>query len=164
MLLMKAHLSQCSELLWIWVTYGGDWRCTSGSHWTGGKHSPPPGIQRVDTIIGGAPVGKAQFLSPAFTQCAMKMEGCLPRHRAMPLTAMPGGKGARRRAWALREAAVCCSMTGHDYIINNHTTDGRTTQTHKPAVIPGTKPSVKMVLTVQTAGSHETTHTQRDLI
>lgn len=64
----------------------------------------------------------------------------------------------------LREASVCvCSITGHNCIRNNHTTDAQATWTHKPAVITGTKPSVKMVLTVQTAGCHEThthMHTQ----
>lgn len=170
MLLIKIHLSQCSEwMVWILVAYGGHWRCTSGSHRTGGKAPLWASEEWTTTMTAGAPVGTALSLSPATRRRAREMACCTPRHRAMPLTAMPGGMGNRRgtgeRPRALREAAVCvCPITGHNCLKNNHTTDAQATPTHKAAVITGRKPSVKMVLTVQTAGSHDThthIHTQR---
>lgn len=113
------------------------------------KSPPATSKERTTTIIGGAPVGTVPSLSPAFTRCAMEMVYCLPGHRAMPLTAMPGGNvGWEEGLGPRRGSGVCCSITGHNCIRNNHTTDRRTTRTHKPAVITGTKPSVKMVLTV----------------
>lgn len=111
---------------------------------------PPSGTSKewTTTIIGGAPVGTVPFLGPAFVQHATEMVCWLPRHRAMPLTATPGGNGGLDAGLGpQRGSGVCCSITGQNCIRNNHTTDGWTTRTHKPAVITGTKPSVKMVLT-----------------
>lgn len=113
---------------------------------------PPSGTSKewTTTIIGGAPVGTVPFLSPAFVQHATEMVCWLPRHRAIPLTATPGGNGDLDAGLGLgpqRGSGVCCSITGQNCIRNNHTTDGWTTRTHEPAVIIGTKPSVKMVLT-----------------
>ncbi len=138
LLLIKTHLSQCSEwMVWIWVTYGGHWRCTSGSHWTGGKASLWASEEWTTTMIGGVPVGTTPSLSPASRRCAREMPCCVPGHRAMPLTAMPGGMGrwgvsvCGRGPGPLREAVVwVCTITGHNCIRNNHTTDAQATRTH----------------------------------
>ena len=61
------------------------------------------------------------------------------------------------------EAVVCVVLLpdANVYIKkNNHMTDGWMTKTHKPAVIAGPTPSVKTVLTGETAGCCETTHTR----
>ncbi|KAK5915674.1 hypothetical protein CesoFtcFv8_001243 [Champsocephalus esox] len=44
-------------------------------------------------MIGGAPVGSGPPHSAATRRSAREMACCMPRHRAMPLTAMPGGSG-----------------------------------------------------------------------
>ena len=48
--LIKTHPSLCSECMAILrATYGGHWRCTLSSHWTGGK--APLRASRVDVHI-----------------------------------------------------------------------------------------------------------------
>lgn len=55
----------------------------------------PAGILRfkewTTTVIGGAPVGAIPSLSPTTRGCARELVCRLPRHRAIPLTALPGG-------------------------------------------------------------------------
>lgn len=53
-------------------------------------------------------------------QQACGEEVCLPRHRAMPLTATPGGESREKSPGAQKGGGVCRSITGHDCVTNNH--------------------------------------------
>lgn len=118
---IKTYLSHCGEWMEeIWVTYGGPWRRTLGSFLNRWENRPA-GILRfkewTTTVIGGAPVGTIASLSPTTRGCARELVCRLPRHRAIPLTALPGGIGRGG-------SGVCvCSITGHNFYRHNHTTD-----------------------------------------
>lgn len=119
-MVIKTHLSQHSEgVLRIWVTYGGNWRRTSGSQWTGGKTHLEASIEWTTTMIVGGPVGKVPALSPTARGCAREMACCMPRHRAMPPTAIPGGMGGRGGGGTLRETTVCVSVLLQDTIVKD---------------------------------------------
>lgn len=74
-----------------------------GSHWTGGKAplprplTPPPlrGIRRVDghSDRRGPRLARQRPSATQPGQSAREVACCMPRHGAMPLTAMPGGMG-----------------------------------------------------------------------
>lgn len=85
-------------------------------------------------MIGGAPVGTVPSLSSTTRGCAREMACCMPRHQAMPLTAMPGGMGrvwGRRPGPSERQRRVC-RYTGDNCLRNNTTTDSNTQTSSDP--------------------------------
>ncbi len=161
MLLIKTHLSQCSE------RFGGNlgdiWRPLEVhlrlplNRWK----SPPPGIQRVDDHDDRRSPSWHDPIPQSCNQTRCQESAwCTPRHRAMPLTAMPGGKrrGPQEGRAPQRGGGVCLFYC----MTQLYKKQSHNRPTGKPAVITGTKPSVK-ILTIQTSGPHEThtyAHTQ----
>lgn len=87
----------------------------------------PRSKERTTTMIGGAPVGAVPSLSPTTRGRAKEMAGCTQRHRAMSLTAMPGG--TRRGRGALgpqRGGGVCLSYYMTQFSYNRHTGNSKT--------------------------------------
>ena len=158
MLLMKTHTS----VPWVaGVNLGDIWR-------------PPEALQVPTEQVEQPPPGHCKSGQPQWSEEPQlaRCHSSVPQPDDVPGRWYAPCQGTEPCLWqlcqvgwwgaeegALREAAVCvCSITGHNCLRNNHTTNPQASQALKPAVITGTKPCVKMVLPVKTAGSH-TIHT-----
>lgn len=125
--------------------------------------SRPPGIQRVDNHNDRRSPAWHYPIPQSHNRRMCQGDGVLhvkaQSHASDSYARWDEGGGCGRERGGeggdLRDAAVCvCPITGHNCLRNNHTTDEQAARTHNPAVITGTKPCVKMVLTVQAAGFH----------